>query len=238
MRRIIGGVIIAAAAAVGILSAPSHGAFAMDIKVAGDQLILTGRVADGDARKVEHALDGASITTVILRNSIGGDVDTGYRIAELMRQRGLRTAVSGFCYSTCSTMFLGGRSRYFTDDFPPELTNVGFHGQYRDGFLDPSSVQQHQLRAWLIHYSDGKADPALIDRWINLPLNEDMVHFYNPALVNRRGASTFLCDGSQGARTIASCEPIAKTALDLGIVTSLEVVHSADFPQVQMTQLR
>lgn len=238
MRRIISGVILAAVVAVGTFCAPSRGALAMDMQVVGDQLILSGHVVDIDARKIESALASAPISTVILRNSPGGDTATGIRVGEMFRQRGLRTAVSGYCYSACSTMFLGGRTRYFTDDYAGELTNIGFHGQYRDGLLDTDSTAQRQLRTWFIRYSDGRADAALVDRWINLPLKEDMIHFYNPARVQRHGASTFLCDGTQPNHGISSCEPIGKTALDLGIVTSLELVHSADVPRLQLSQLR
>jgi hypothetical protein len=101
----------------------------MDLKVAGNQLILSGPVVGDEFGKVEKILDDdRTIDTVILRNSPGGDPPTGYRIGELFRVRGLRTAVSGYCYSSCSRMFLGGATRHFTDDFPPEYTDVGFHG--------------------------------------------------------------------------------------------------------------
>jgi hypothetical protein len=43
----------------------------------------------------------------------------------------MRTAVSGYCYSSCSRMFLGGNACYFTDDYLPETNNFGFHGQRR-----------------------------------------------------------------------------------------------------------
>jgi hypothetical protein len=39
---------------------------------------------------------------------------------------------------------------------------------------------------------------------------------------------TFMCQGDEGQRSVFACEPIAKTALDLGIITSLELVHCAD----------
>jgi len=213
-------------------------AAAMEARVVDDQLILSGEVVDSDVVRVKNALENPAITTVILRNSPGGDSPTGYRIGELIRQHGLRTAVSGFCYSSCSRLFLGGRTRYFTDDFPPEKTNIGFHGHYQgDGLLDQASVKRYGLRDWIIRYSDGKADPDLIDRWINLPVNWGMIHFYNPARVNRAGISTFMCDGMETSREIARCEPIRKTALDLGIVTSLDIIHSADQPP-QLAQLR
>lgn len=237
MRRIFGGSYVAVAV-IGFMFAQSSGASAMDMKVAGNQLILSGKVVESDARLIEHALDNPAVTTVILRNGTGSDSATGYRVGELIRQHGLRTAVSGFCYSACSYMFLGGRTRYFTDDYPPEATNVGFQGHYHNGFLDAGSSEEREARAWVIRYSDGKADAALVDRWTNLPTTQDLIHFYDPALVHRHGASTFLCDGTQAGRGISSCEPVGKTAFDLGIVTSLELVHSADFPQTQVTQLR
>ena len=141
----------------------------------------------------------------------------------------MRTAVSGYCYSSCSRMFLGGSARYFTDDYLPETNNVGFHGHYdRMGCLNADLVRQYGLRDWIIKYSDGKADPALVDRWINIPSSRGMIHFFHPGLVNRAGASTFMCQGNESSGSVFACEPIGKTALDLGIITSLDIVHSAD----------
>jgi len=126
-------------------------------------------------------------------------------------------------------MFLGGSTRYFTDDYMPEYNNVGFHGHYdRMGRLNANLVRQYGLRDWIIKYSDGKADPALVERWINIPYSRGMIHFFHPGLVKRAGASTFRCQGEESAGSVFACEPIDKTALDLGIITSLETVHSAD----------
>ena len=86
-------------------------AAAMEARVVDDQLILSGEVVDSDVVRGKNALENPAITTVILRNSPGGDSPTGYRSGELIRQHGLRTAVSGFCYSSCSRLFLGGRTR-------------------------------------------------------------------------------------------------------------------------------
>jgi hypothetical protein len=111
----------------------------------------------------------------------------------------------------------------------PENNNVGFHGHYdRMGHLNANLVRQYGLRDWIITYSDGKADPALVERWINVPNSRGMIHFFHPGLVNRDGVSTFMCEGDEGQRSVFACEPIAKTALDLGIITSLDLVHCAD----------
>lgn len=212
-------------------------ASAMEARVTGDQLILSGAVVDGDAVRVRVALQNPGITTVILRNSQGGDYPTGYRVGDLIRERGLRTAVSGYCYGPCAQMFLGGRSRYFTDDFGPQ-TNVGFNGHYYDdGLLDQASVKQYHLRERVISYTDGKADPNLVDRWLYMPSSQGMIHFYNPA-ARRGAAATLLCDSIDANGGATGCDPVRRTALDLGIVTSLDTLHSADRPQSQVAMLR
>jgi len=213
------------------------GVRAMQANVVGHQLILSGPVVGDEFGKVREILaQNPAIDTAILRNSLGGHAPTGYHIGELFRARGLRTAVSGFCNSSCSRMFLGGKRRFFTDDFPPEYTHVGFHGHYDGkGRLTTDAVKRLGLKDWIIRYSDGKADAELVDRWISIPLSIGMIHFYHPERFARDGASTFMCQGSEPmARSVNGCEPIFKTALDLGIVTSLDIVKSADQVDVRV----
>jgi hypothetical protein len=201
----------------------------MELKIVGNQLFLSGPVVGDEPGKVREALASSPrINTVILRNSGGGNAPAGYQVGQLLREHGVRTAVSGYCYS-CSRMFLGGSARYFTDDYLPETNNVGFHGHYdRMGHLNADLVRQYGLRDWIIKYSDGKADPALVERWINIPSSRGMIHFFHPGLVNRAGASTFMCQGDESSGSVFACKPIGKTALDLGIITSSDIVHSAD----------
>jgi hypothetical protein len=126
-------------------------------------------------------------------------------------------------------MFLGGRIRVFTSDYPVESTNVGFHGHY-DGSrrLDAALVRRLGLKDWIVKYSDGKADPALVERWINIPVSGGMIHFFHPALSRSRGAATFFCLGNEPGRSVFDCQPEARSALDLGIITSLDVIASND----------
>jgi hypothetical protein len=211
------------------------GSSAMELKVAGSQLILSGRVVGDEPGKVTQALaKSPEIDTVILRNSPGGDAPAGYRVGQLLRERGMRTAVSGYCYSSCSRMFLGGRTRYFTDDYSPDATNIGFHGHYyANGRLNADLVSQYGLREWIIKHSDGKADQQLVERWINIPYSRGMIHFFHPGLLSRAGVSTFMCQGDEPTGLVFACEAIGKTSLDLGVVTSLDIVHSADQPEIR-----
>lgn len=201
---------------------------AMQISVLGDQLILSGPVVWSDAADVALTLaSNPTVNTAILRNSPGGDINSGYAIGEIFRAKGMRTAVSGFCYSSCSRMFLGGRTRVFTSDFPPDRTHVGFHGHYNtDGSLNANLVRSLHLRDWIIKFSDGKADPSLVEQWISIPVARAMIHFYHPKALQGHPASTFFCHDAN--TQIFDCELISRTALDLGVITSLENIRSHD----------
>src|SRR5215467_11889506 len=98
---------------------------AMELKIVGNQIILSGPVIGDEPGKIREALANTpGIDTAILRNSPGGSAPAGYQVGELFREHGLRTAVSGYCYSSCSRIFLGGSAGYFTDDYVPESNNV------------------------------------------------------------------------------------------------------------------
>jgi hypothetical protein len=215
------------------LATPATG---MEIRTEGDQLTLSGPVVGDEFDRVQDALAATpAIKTIILRNSPGGDAPTGYRVGALFRERGLHTAVSGYCYSSCSRMFLGGSVRQFTNDYPAEFTEVGFHGHYRKGGkLDSALVAQLGLVAWIEKYSDGKADPALVERWVNIPTSSGLMHFYHPDLAKTHGAATFMCQGNEGG-SVFGCESFTRTALDLGIITSTDLVASNDQAALRAT---
>ncbi len=212
-------------------------ASAMSLKVVGDQIVMSGDVDDDDHRDLLAALRAnPSVNSIVLRNSSGGNAETGYRIGEMIRERGLRTVLSGYCWSSCSRMFLGGKTRVFSSDYPLEYTHVSFHGHYNRGLIDLGSVNRLGLRDWIIKYSDGKADPNLVARWISIPRSGGAMHFFHPSLVALRGKATYLCDGNEGGKVrMFGCEPIGKTALDLGIVTSLDVVAPNDQAELRQT---
>jgi hypothetical protein len=125
---------------------------AMEITVTSDQLILSGPAISGDYDAVESRLSSQpQIKMIILRNSPGGDAPIGYKLGELFRQKSIGTAVSGYCYSSCSRLLLGGKERYFTDDYPPNYTQIGLHGHYDGkGDLNAASVNELHLKDWII----------------------------------------------------------------------------------------
>jgi hypothetical protein len=214
-------------------------ALAMDINTVDNALILSGPVTGAELNQVKDALAAnPKIDLVVLRNSPGGDAWTGYRVGEFFRDKGLTTAVSGYCISSCSRMFLGGKQRLFTDDFPAARTFVGFHGHYdNSGNLDRASVSKGGLYQWIIRHSDGKADPDLVSRWIAIEKSGGAANFMHPDVAATLGHSVFFCDGVQNStKNPAKCEPLVTNALERGVITDVRRISSPDkatLPNVQ-----
>jgi hypothetical protein len=208
----------------------SLAASAMDAKVCGNQLVLSGGVVSGDFRTIKDTLAAhPEVDVAVLRNSSGGDAESGYQVGEYFRDSGITTYASGYCLSSCSRMFLGGKERFFTDDFPLGKNSIGFHSNYTsDGHIVPGA--QWKLSRFIQKYSDGKADEALVERWVNIPNRKGFAHFFHPTALKRSdGVSMLMCNGSEGNHRWDLCEKIiGHDALSMGIITSLEIKHSCD----------
>jgi hypothetical protein len=196
---------------------------AMEMTVIGDQLTLTGLVQSEDIRRFEAAVVSANekISTVILKDSNGGDANAGYTIGERIRERGLTTALSGYCISSCSRMFLGGVHRMISDGQAVGRTYVAFHGNYADG---GNLINVEKLRAWVTKHLDGKADAELVNRWTSIPTRNGTMRFYHPDLSRKDKTSVFLCMGPEKTKP-SDCEHIKKNGLDVGVFTSKDVLH-------------
>jgi hypothetical protein len=208
---------------------------AMEMNRCGDQLILSGSIEREDTYRIKDAIkEDPRIHTAVLRNSPGGNADAGYQIGEYFRERGISTYVSGFCLSSCSRMFLGGAARFFTNDYPPSQTVVGFHSNYTAaGQIAPGA--QWKLKQFINKYSDGKADPALVERWVNIPYRNGFARFFHPSALNRSDkVSILLCTGHEPSnQRWRQCEHISgHDALSMGVITSTEIKRSCDADQL------
>jgi hypothetical protein len=173
-------------------------ASAMTLQVQGSEIIMTGRVAGDEYSQLLDVLNQHQITTVVLGNSTGGNANSGYEVGELIRQRGLPTAIRGSCASSCSRMWLGGVTRILEG----RDSRVGLHGNYDNGVLRPGAPDR--LRAWLPRMAPS-IDRQLMEQWIVLPRNTEMMYFYNDRAE--------LCDHT-------SCTPIAGwNAVNAGLAT-------------------
>jgi hypothetical protein len=145
------------------------------------------------------------------------------------------TVVSGYCVSSCSRLFLGGKQRLFSDDFPQSLTYVGFHGHYDFDQLNTKAVEKNDQAAWTKKYTDNKVNATLLKRWITIERRAGDVRFYPDHVATRWKAATFLCQGIESRRPDL-CEKISTNALNEGIVTSREMFSSPDAPTLLYKQ--
>ena len=207
---------------------------AMNITVVGDQIIMSGKVDGTEMARVRDIIaEGRPVTTVVLRDSPGGDHYTALRLGELFRERGWRTAVSGICFSACALMYLGGRERHFTDDKPALQTQLAFHATYyvtdslntARGAVNPYTT--YTVRTWIRAHTGGRITDAMLDR-LEALAQSDFVHFFDPARLPRKGqVSIFICPVHPDGKR--KCEPVPGTdAFAEGIATSAEVLRGND----------
>jgi hypothetical protein len=143
----------------------------MDIEVQGDLVVMSGRVLGSECSQLAATLQQNAIHVVVLTASPGGNADAGYCVGELIRQHRLATVIRGSCASSCSRMWLGGVTRRLDG----AESRVGLHGNYKeDGNLRPGAPAR--LRAWLPTYAP--VNQQLMEQWINLPINKQMMYFY------------------------------------------------------------
>jgi len=156
-------------ASLGVFSAAVP---AMDIEVQNNEVIMSGPVNGSECAQLGSILRQNAIGVVVLTNSHGGNADAGYCVGELIRQHRLATVIRGSCNSSCSRMWLGGVSRTLDG----ANSRVGLHSNYnRNG--DLRSGAPARLRAWIPNYAP--VNRELMEQWINLPENKQMMYFYN-----------------------------------------------------------
>lgn len=199
---------------------------AMEVEVRGRAVLMSGAVTGIELRVLEGTLDNhPDITTVVLKNSHGGNARTGYAVGEYIRSHKLNTALSGFCISSCSRMFLGGVQRQYSDEQPLDKTFVGLHGNYAaDGSLEAGRMGY--LKDWVIKYSDGKANPELVDQWVHIPDHHGYIAFYHrDATILPGTQKVMLCQGTEdrGKRQEQCAKPEMGDALTNGIVTTWDM---------------
>jgi len=146
---------------------------AMEIKTNGNQVIMSGPVVGFECDELRTIFRKQSIKQVIFKNSGGGNADAGYCVGSLIRENGISTKIQGRCASSCSRMWLGGVTR----ELAGPGSRVGLHGNYdRHGNLRFGAPDR--LRTWITAHAPS-VDKKLLEQWINLPINKQMMYFYN-----------------------------------------------------------
>ena len=206
---------------------------AMDVSVAGNQLIMSGGVSGDELAKMRDTLpQNSQIDTVILQDSPGGDVWTAMRLGELFRERGYRTAVSGRCMSACVIIFIGGRERHFADGRPWNVTFLAVHTPTfsSDGVRDikgsPSRSARGRIFDWMSERLGPRGDLDLLERGLANDNPAGFVYFFDSTRTTRKdGVTVFQCKGPE-KKKVADCEAVpGKSALQAGLITSGTIVQ-------------
>jgi len=182
---------------------------AMDMKVVGTQLILSGAVDGLDYQRFLRMLI-PSVQMVVLSNSPGGDHQSGLDIAREIRSRGLSTVASGFCQSSCANIFLGGRERFLANN----SSYLGFHGNYQTRRTVPSSGRIGQLKAFYSEMTEGKLSDEIVELFVGKQRGGYVAFFKH---ITRN------CTGTEVHRP-RDCEKLPQTAMEQGILTSVDDV--------------
>ena len=172
--------------------------YSMEMVVSGSIVTMKGDVIKGDCEKISSLIAGNKIQKIVLNNSNGGHADTGYCVGSLIRENKIQTSIKGRCVSSCSRMWLGGVSRDLQ-----EGAAVGLHGNYSsNGHLISDAPER--LRSWIPLFAPN-VDRKLMEEWIHLPINNDMMYFFNDKAI--------LCESG-------GCKPIkGRNAKNAGLST-------------------
>jgi hypothetical protein len=188
------------------ISAPAS---AMQMYVSGDQLIITGPIYGFELTQFGAAIT-SNVKTVVFYNSSGGEFAAGVNLAFEIRRRGLSTVAKGYCSSSCGNAFLGGVERRLADS----RSYVAVHGVYNSyGHLMLAHVGE--LRRFYDEMTGGKVNDDLVQLWLKKPLR-GLVYFLKH--------QTYSCNGNEEKRP-SGCAQIPQTALEMGIITSLDDVE-------------
>lgn len=218
LRAILGAALVAAALA--------PGARAMELRQVGDTLVMSGAVDASDLVRLRNHLATHAVKLVLLHESPGGDLWSGYQVGNRIREEGLPTAISGKCESACGLIFLAGVERSFSDGRPLARTMVGLHGAHAAGTGQPLPELSPRM-AYMIRTMTGRKYPDdLLQRTVYTRHAEDIVYAFHPARYAAAGRGVVECL-KQEVNFKCSMLP-GLDALGIGVITNPEVL---DLPE-------
>lgn len=201
---------------------------AMDVRVSGNHLYLTGGIDGSELARLRDVLPAnPQIDTVVL-TSPGGDIWTAMRMGELFADRRFKTAASGRCASACVIAFLGGVERTFATGAEPRYTYLAIHTpifttsghRYFQGA--PAYLWRGQMLNWM---GPRVKNRALLERGLSNDDPKGFLYLYDMRLVRQDGVTAFQCQGPE-VRKVADCEKIEGIdALRAGFITSTSVLE-------------
>lgn len=205
---------------------------AMDFHRVGDTLVLSGPVDDQDLVRLRDELARGPVKLVVLHDSPGGDLWTGYQVGNRIHAEGLPTAVSGKCESACALIFLEGSERSFTDGRPPARTMVGLHGAHATDSGRLLTELAPRMAYVIRSLSGGRYPEDLLQRTVYPRRAEDMVYVFHPSFFPAQAKARGVMQCLKQRDASFRCTMLdGLDALGIGVVTNPEILHLA--PEVR-----
>ena len=207
-----------------LLLAPA--ARAMEFHALGDTLVMSGPVVSNDLARLRDQLAARRFRLVVLHESPGGDLWSGYQVGNRIRDEGLATAVSGKCESACGLIFLAGVERSFSNGRPLAQTMVGLHGAHSIETKQPLPELSPRMAYMIRTMTDRKYPADLLQRTVYPRNAEDIVYAFHPGRypVDAPGRGVVECL-KQPDITFRCTMLQGHDALGIGVITNPEVME-------------
>ncbi len=224
-RRVRLGAVLMVMAAL----APGSAARAMQFKLVGDVLVMSGPVVGDDLARLKDSFATDRVKLIVLHNSPGGDLWNGMQLAQRIRDKGLPTTVSGTCESACGLIYLGGVERSFSDGSPLFMTKVGLHGA-RHVDTRRAMPELGARLAYLIRtFTDDKYPRDLLDRTVYPKDPSDIVYAFHPRGYPAAAGPRGVMECVKQPDTKLKCTMIeGLDAIAIGVLTTPEVLALSD----------
>ena len=202
-----------------VLSFQGHRINAAEMAVKDSSIVMSGKLVHGDFDQFKMAIEAEyKIGQVVFENCLGGYVDEGIKIGELIRLKKLSTVAKGQVQSSCAYAFLAGARRRFDSGIGAHL--ILLHATHNeDARKDIASQANAALIPYLQLLSGGKLTPEILDLVKRSTLSSQGVVFVreNWMIVNTEKVA--YCDGSQHGNLNGCLRLPHVDAFQVGIVT-------------------
>lgn len=131
----------------------------------GRDIKVQGRLIYGVDRDVEQLLQSNPLLDTIHLESLGGYIQAGKYLGNVISSAGLKTYVRRHCASACSLAFVHGKTRYIS-----EGSRIGFHSA-SFGMLSGSDWSELNEYMAAIYSAAGVSD-SFIDKVLRTPAEE------------------------------------------------------------------
>lgn len=219
MKPVMRALLLAAGLAVG--ASPSH---AMEFKLVGSTLIMSGPVEGSDLARFKDQLATGAVKLIVLHESPGGDLWNGLQIGERVRDEGLPTAVSGKCQSACGLIFLGGVRRTFSDGRSLEQSMVGLHGAFHNETKRALPEMGAKMAYFMRKMTASKYSNELADRTVYPKDPRNFIFFFHPARFTKAAKPMGVMECEIQADSKFKCTMLPEAdAFSSGVITEADI---------------